>query len=333
MIGTFFTKIFQKTYYLIQRNPRSVGIHTTSKCNLSCDFCYSKNIPGDDVDWFSVLRQSKRMGVKNIIFLGGEPFCDPELISYLKYCSKNNMHPIIYTNAFLIDDEMIAFLAKLKQIELRIKFDSKENLESISGKGSYEILIDKIKKLSSFNISLHIFISKKNYNKIGEIISKVKKLNIPVSFERYMSSGSEIDKSYEISPEEYNQTLNQISHDKKHGNGFLLRSMIKGSECSCYVDAIYILSDGSAVPCPMSEKEQSVGNINSLSLKKIWDKYVDLRDEWMKIPKECLNCSYRYLCHGGCKTHTYRKFRKYDKTDPLCNRKKIPTRLVSKQKL
>lgn len=324
--------IIQKTYHKIQIKPRTIGIHTTQECNLSCDYCYSKKTINSKIDWFKILKESKKLGVKHILFLGGEPFCDKNIFKYLDFCSKNNIQSSIYTNAFLINNDIYNKLKKYKNTDLIIKFDVKNNIEEISGINSYDKLIGIIKYISDIKKSLHVFISKKNFKNISEIIKDIKRLNIPVSFERYMPSNSDIDKDYEIDSDKYNFALNQISKYRKDIKNIMI-SILKGCSCSCYVDAMFISSNGNVKPCPMSSEKQSIGNIKDNSLISIWNKYVKLRKKWMIIPDDCKNCKNKYICHGGCKTYTFNKYNNYNKKDPLCLNNEIPTKFVFEKKL
>ena len=68
-----------------------------------------------------------------------------------------------------------------------------------------------------------------------------------------------------------------------------------------------------------------MGNVTEFSLRDIWKRYLVLRKEWQRQPEECRDCKNAKVCSGGCKTHSYLKWKRFDKKDPLCNGENIPT--------
>lgn len=322
------TFLLQKLYSS-QKQLSILEIHTTSDCNYDCKYCYSsKN--NNLINWNNIIHQAVKLNVSQINFLGGEPLLDTNLRKYIRICNKFNLKTVIFTNGVLIDNEFINFCKQIKNLEIVVKFDCQSNYEKYTSKNSYDKLTEIITKckLDNLNIRAHVVISNTNVSNLKEIILLCEELNIIPSFERYIpvSSNPDINKEFEVKKEDWVYASKEISNYYSNKNKYYDHiSLLKGNACSCYIDRMSIDINGSVKPCPLASDEQIIGNIKSNSLSRIWKKYNDLKKMWNKIPKECQTCRYKYLCHGGCKTHTFNKYKTYNMKDPLCNGNINPT--------
>ena len=327
--NTFIVKSIQKSYYKVFNYPKTLQLHINTECNYNCEYCYSKKDVRRKLNWINIIEQAKKLKVKRIEFLGGEPLLDKNIKLYLKKCDKYKINVAVYTNAMLVNDALIDFIKKLRiSLVLAIKFDDQECYEKYtSGNRSYyNNLIRIIKKCRQKNIQVigHIVVTKKNFKKINDLLQVAKKLDIIPTLERYMPINHKIDKELEITQKAWNEALKEINNFyRKQDKNFLFSSIIKGNTCSCYFDLLSIDVDGFVKPCPFSA--EVLGNVNELSLYEIWKLFLKQREEWLKIPGECKNCRNKFICHGGCKTFTFMKKRTYDAKDPFCNGKIIPT--------
>lgn len=326
----FFASLIQKNYWLRHTNPEIIEVHTSTKCNFDCVYCYASKEDAHLVDWKRIIIQAAKLKVKQINFLGGEPLLDEHIETYLDMCEKYGMKTMIFTNGVLLDKHLLAFLKKLKRTKLVIKFDELDSYERYTAKNQYENVIAAIHncKKNAIPVSLHVVITKQNVNHLNSILATSEHLNLVSSFERYMPSehASLLNKELELNTSEWNQALSKLhAYYQKKDSHYDFASIIKGSTCSCYLDRLSIDVKGNVKPCPLASDDQIVGNVQSQSLGEIWYTYKKQREKWMKIPDDCLSCRYKYLCHGGCKTNTFLKYRTYNKKDPLCNGTFNPT--------
>ena len=147
---------------------RNIALFVTQQCNLRCIYCYgdgggygsggemTRETARQAVDW--IIKQSRKVKRLTIRFFGGEPLLNFPLIrDVVQYarergaaCGKEFSFTIT-TNASLLDDEKIAFL-KDQQIEPFVSLDGPRDVQDRqrpfgNGKGSYEAIVPKIKKL------------------------------------------------------------------------------------------------------------------------------------------------------------------------------------------
>lgn len=91
-------------------NPDWADIRVTERCNSRCQTCYAwKNKPEDELTTEEIkgaLRQLRDIGVKNVVFIGGEPLLRSDIGALVKEASLLGMENIIVvTNGLLLKDK------------------------------------------------------------------------------------------------------------------------------------------------------------------------------------------------------------------------------------
>lgn len=146
----------------------NICLFLTQSCNLKCVYCYGDGggygtgghmedkTAFQAVDW--LIEQSKNMKRIHIGFFGGEPFLKFSLMKLIvTYAEKRaaeadkevDFH--CTTNATLLDDEQIAFIID-HNLSVMISIDGPREIHDVqrpytNGKGSYDSVVPKIKKL------------------------------------------------------------------------------------------------------------------------------------------------------------------------------------------
>lgn len=85
--------------------PETIDLRITSKCNLKCVFCFGPKYKKESEinDWFKLLDNAKKSGVKNLVFTGGEPFLCSNFQEILIYANKLKYNIVLSTNGTKID--------------------------------------------------------------------------------------------------------------------------------------------------------------------------------------------------------------------------------------
>jgi uncharacterized protein len=146
----------------------SIALFVTQECNLRCIYCYgdggsygsggymTRGTAFRSVDW--LIEQSEGKKKLAMAFFGGEPLLNFTLMKeVVQYALKRGNESgkefdfRLTTNATLLDDEKIAFLKEHK-INPLVSFDGPKELQDTqrpfqNGKGSYDAIMPKIKKL------------------------------------------------------------------------------------------------------------------------------------------------------------------------------------------
>lgn len=134
----------------------------TYRCNLNCQYCFAKNLVHNTTNNHATISENNiarfctyieqdisRNNRQNnsIVFFGGEPSLVPDIISdIIEKTSHMNLRYSIYTNGLLLDRFPISLLSKLHTILVAIDGD-KECHEKYKPKGSFDLILDKVKSI------------------------------------------------------------------------------------------------------------------------------------------------------------------------------------------
>jgi len=120
--------------------PSLMVISPTMRCNLNCYGCYAYNYPKDEELSFdevdSIIRQGKEIGIRFVVFSGGEPFIWKPLFDVFE--KHRDVFFQVYTNGTLIGQDGIARLARLGNVVPAIScegFEAETDLRR--GKGTF----------------------------------------------------------------------------------------------------------------------------------------------------------------------------------------------------
>lgn len=100
--------------------PLSGTFELTARCNLDCRMCYIHKRANDAAvlrrersaaDWLALAQDCQKAGTLLLLLTGGEPFLRPDFREIYTGCRRLGLMVSINTNATLIDDDTIAFLA------------------------------------------------------------------------------------------------------------------------------------------------------------------------------------------------------------------------------
>ena len=120
-------------------NPQTLWFNTGTLCNIECANCYIASSPTNDalvyitsdevVDYLDQL-ETRKWGVKEIAFTGGEPFMNPQMIDITEQSLMRGYDVLILTNAMrpMMRKNMQAGLLRLNaaypgKLTLRISVD------------------------------------------------------------------------------------------------------------------------------------------------------------------------------------------------------------------
>ena len=248
----------------------------TTECNRSCPFCfyvtgYQKKAEEKlSIDLLSdFLNYLKRVGLKQVIFSGGEPFIRKDLFAAIKSSSETGLYNLVLTNGDFLNDEVIPKLIESGVNDLSINFNS---LTEQRNPG----LIPFIKKLAAAKvipITLITPVTKKNLKEIEEIYQFSKSLSIGQIFQPAFIL--ENNPSFEeLSLRRANEgewslirkTLNKWAEDS--GTEIYIKLFYdlyegkptKPENCYMGTNTLVLNADGNLIPC-FHRKDLIIGNI------------------------------------------------------------------------
>ena len=177
------TKFFHPNFPL---TPTRLSIYITKKCNLTCDFCYTKdalNTPEPNAlsmdEWKKIVDTIPRSTI--IDFCGGEIFFSKHMMPLLEYLSRKKRIMTIITNGTTMTKGHIDFFIKNKITYYLTSIDGMEKLhDKIRGKkGTFKRASEMVKYLeekqketgSKFPLTcVKTVITEDNYKDIPELL-------------------------------------------------------------------------------------------------------------------------------------------------------------------
>lgn len=298
--------------------PFNATFELTSRCNLSCKYCYVDNsvkeLDTDDVK--TVIDRLDQSGVCTLLLTGGEPFVRDDIIDILSFAFDKNFFEIyILSNGTLLRKEHLDFLSRhTRSLNLfRITFFSHipDIHDSFAGKkGSFDKSFKNALALSDAGIRTNIII-----NTIEENVD-----DIQTTMEFFQSFGLtvQIGKS-KLMPtqkikDEFSDTISEEFYNRYYKN--LCKKNVlelkcrlekeihqeKSSDLLCegLFGLISIRSDGSITPC-LTFRNLSIGNIlyDLRPLHQIYstsDIYQTLKKIKRSEIEKCKDCKFKNVC-------------------------------------
>lgn len=325
---------------------KAMCLHVAHDCNLKCRYCFASqgNFKGErtlmslDVGKKSLEFLAQNSGNRKnleVDFFGGEPLMNFEVVKQLvKYGreieKEYNKHFrfTITTNAVLLDDEKIDFINEhMDNVVLSIDGRKKINdymRSTVSGEGSYDIILPKIKKMVEKRGNKDYYIRGTFTNKNLDFSKDVrdfydngfKKTSIePVVTPEEMDYAIREEHLEDILSEYENFSKEYIDIKEKDKDFLFFHFMIDLNQGPCIIkravgcgagsEYIAVTPEGEIYPCHqfVGEKEFSLGDL--------WTgvENTELRDKFKKAnvysKEDCRNCWARFYCSGGCHANAY----------------------------
>jgi len=164
--------------------PGCLSILVTNKCNFNCYYCeFDCKAKGKSLDISllgNILKQGKKLGIKRVVYDGGEPMMHEHFEDILKLSRTHDYQVGFVTNAWFIP-EKIDLLKKYEVHDfwIGIDGDAKTN-DPIRRQGSFDRVresIDLLKKNCMF-VALNFLVLKENYQQIEPFIRFAASKNI-----------------------------------------------------------------------------------------------------------------------------------------------------------
>lgn len=312
---------------------KTVFLHVTNRCNLSCTHCYyssspsrTSDLPGSKV--LDLLKECADLGGTSVAISGGEPLLHPDFRRILKRaCEKLNV--LLLTNGTLIDDEWAAYLSDFPlRIQVSLDGPTREIHDAVRGGGTFiktRQAIDRLQKAGlKDRLVLATTIVKANISHLDEIIAFARALQIPlIRFLPLQRTGSAErnwdmvgSKGWASAYRNFYKAVQHASSEEKTGldiscglAGFVpfRPDDADGDDIWCPVGTRVVVSaDGGAYPCTLLMKDEySLGSVYGKSLSRIMRSREMARTcriltERSKVIPKCARCLWAGFCQAGC---------------------------------
>ncbi|MDE6536418.1 MAG: radical SAM protein [Muribaculaceae bacterium] len=300
--------------YLLPEFPSSYYLHLTYRCNLSCSYCYNKNVRASvqkilSFEEWKVIIDKIAPYANNITLTGGEFFLYPYLLELLQYMKAAYPHIILSGISNGIHDFKKEGLRDVFELLSSISFSCDSIREEGGRKGfNPEIYKENILWLKNNYPNIKINIATTLTSKNAEEVEGIE------SF--CNSTGCGLAKAILIPGEVTEIDLMPVFNEELYNNDFAQTTIphlkpaafcCGAGKSVCSIDPI-----GNVYPCQsLHFDEFRIGNLLNDSMADM--PYIGKKGHILKSVNDypsCSKCKVKYICGGGCHATGYRLYDK-----------------------
>jgi AdoMet-dependent heme synthase len=308
--------------------PFVIKLDVIDTCNLKCKMCYARNkaqeVPLENL--LHILSQIDSVPIR-LDLLGGEPLLREDICEVVRYAKSNTaiQEIVLYTNGTLATESLTKnlFDAGLdKAIVTFISHISHRHDDFTRVPDSWNKTISGIRNFLKAGIKTYTFtaLHSENIQDFDDIYEFVtNQLKITPLFYQYVPQKTNDPLLTPI--ELWNKVKHRVLCEYQPQHLTYIKEILTfcGRICLGGYYAFSIKADGTVTPCPFMY-DVPLGNALTQNIWDIFAKRFDSSEfcEFMQLPEECDNCSYKDFCGGGCKAGNKILFGNYLKKDCRC---------------
>lgn len=332
-------------YPMKSHEVKALCLHVSHDCNLRCKYCFadegayhsaretmSLQTAKAAIDF--LIRESGSRKVLEVDFFGGEPLMNFDVVKETVYYAKAEAQKrgkrflfTTTTNGLLLDDEIIKFFNEEME-NVVLSLDGRKEVhdavrKTVNGKGSFDVVIEKIKKFVRSRGDKHYYVrgtfTAKNLDFSKDVLFLADQGFDSLSVEPVVTDIDElqikkehlpqIEKEYEVLCDEYVKRM----EEGKGFNFFHFNVDLEGGPClskrvsACGAGNEYfsVTPNGDIYPCHQfaGEAKWRMGNVFEGKLdEKIRKTFAE---SCLFTRKKCDGCFAKFICSGGCNANNY----------------------------
>ncbi len=324
---------------------KALCLHICHDCNLRCKYCFADEgayHAAREMMPFSVakaaidflLRESGKRKVLEVDFFGGEPLMNLPVIKQTVYYAKEEAAKrgkrflfTTTTNALLLDDETIKFFnEEMENVVLSLDGRKEVNdavRKTVNGKGSFDAVIEKIKKFVRARGDKHYYVrgtfTAKNLDFSKDVLFLADQGFDSLSVEPVVTDIPDLEIKKEHLPQiakEYEVLCDEYIKREEEGKGFNFFHFnvdLEGGPClekrvsACGAGNEYfsVVPNGDIYPCHQfaGEEKWKMGNVFEGKLDP--EIRAQFAQSCLFTRKKCGDCFAKFICSGGCNANNY----------------------------
>ena len=334
-----------KTYPMKSDEVKALCIHICHDCNFRCRYCFadegayhtarefmSEETAKAAVDF--LIKNSGRRKVLEMDFFGGEPLMNlaviKKTVAYAKAEAAKVGKKFLFTtttNALLLNEETIAFFNEEME-NVVLSLDGRKEVhdairKTVNGKGSFDYVIENIKKFVSLRGDKSYYVrgtfTAKNLDFSKDVLFIADQGMDSISMEPVVTDIPDLQIKEEHLPaieKEYENLCDEYLRRYAEGKGFNFFHFnidLEGGPClskrvsACGAGNEYfsVVPNGDLYPCHQfaSDKEFCMGNVREgITRPEIREKF---KNSCLFTRKKCGDCFAKFICSGGCNANNY----------------------------
>lgn len=170
-----------------RKKPLIVSFSITERCNADCDYCdVGKNDRMEEytsTEAMALLKELETLGMKKVIFTGGEPLLRKDIGSLISKASELGISVNLNTNGLLVPEK----IGEISDADLLVlSLDGpKEINDSIRSKRTHDKVMKSIEMAKEYDIEVGItsVLSSQNIDKLDYLFNVAKDKQVPLNFQ------------------------------------------------------------------------------------------------------------------------------------------------------
>jgi len=314
----------------------------TDECNYRCKYCFIENSMDSDYKFSRMDKKTLRKGVdffaqnapknksinQEIIFYGGEPLMNPEIVlEGIKFARRNypEIKVNIVTNGSLMTPEIAKIIAK-NNIGASISLDGSEEINNKirvfkNGLGSYDSSVkgyNMLKNAGCDEVGISFTLANHNVPNLKQNIEKICDDFEPTGLGFNFLVDTVKGKNPFSLPMKYvtEQAIEAFKFLREKGiyEDRMMRKIkpfIKGAlhlkDCGAPGNQIVLAPNGDIGPCQgfLASRKYYTMNINESPDLQKDSSFNEWKDRYAINMDECLDCEALGICGGGCPYNSY----------------------------
>jgi radical SAM protein with 4Fe4S-binding SPASM domain len=294
--------------------PLKGALELTYRCNLRCVHCYAENVPDvneiNSHQIYRILNELKLAGCLWLLITGGEPLFRDDFLKIYSHIKKQGFLISLFTNATLIDPEIIKYLSKYKPLMVEVTLyalDEKHYKLITAVEGAYKRCIRGIDMLAKYNVPFRIKMPVMNFNKseLEKIRKYADELKVEFRYDPIIHpslGGSKFPYQFRLSPKEVVEIDKRYQHIKISGcdvkeNKWLRKKGFLYNTCGAGLNFFSINPYGKLKLCMLSNYPH--WDVLKQGFTAGWKRYFQ-KNNVFKIGRfkkqACFNCKMLTIC-------------------------------------
>lgn len=334
-----------KSYPMKSNEVKALCIHICHDCNFRCRYCFadegayhqkresmSLDTAKAAVDF--LLKNSGNRKVLEMDFFGGEPLMNFDVLKKTVYYAKEEAAKVgkkflftTTTNALLLSDEVIKFCNEEME-NVVLSLDGRPEVhdairKSLNGKGTFDLIIDKIKKFISLRGDKSYYVrgtfTAKNLDFSKDVLFIADQGVDSISMEPVVTEIDDLaikDEHLPAIEKEYETLCDAYLKRHAEGKGFNFFHFnvdLEGGPClskkvsACGAGNEYfsVIPNGDLYPCHQfaGDKSFRMGSVyEGITKPELRERF---KNSCLFTRKKCGDCFAKYICSGGCSANNY----------------------------
>lgn len=327
--------------------PTEVLLEITSQCNLHCLHCGSdcqNKLAAPELstrDWENILLQLFDLGVKKVVFSGGEPTLRSDLGHLLIFAKRLDLKVGFISNGLInLKSSLGEELSISQPFAVGLSLDGLKDTHNKIRRNSksWSCLLDNISFLQEKKIKICIVttLHKLNWRELPKLAQWLDLMEIDSwQVQLAMPAGRMREVSdLLLSEEEFKEVCQIVTNLKQNYPhlylqaadcfGLAMDGLIRDGDwqgCQAGISSFAVDARGNVLPCLSIREFSVVENYRIRPLAEIWKSSpifdFNRKFEIEKVVGDCVGCKQLSACHGGCNSQSWSYYGRFH-SSPFC---------------